>query len=166
MRFRSQLQYNAGFYDQCLSEYRYAYRIFYPHNTNGINLRFRVWPQDLGSGPKDYQRLSKRDFAQALLSLEPKLNSTGKIPSESTIYGYLNGGREIKIELIPYIAEVLQVREQELFEFDIEYSTAYNYKLSKEVREIVSLLEYVPHAKIIELKEKLLKYKVLDENEW
>ena len=56
--------------------------------------------------------LSKRDFAQTLLKLEPKLNSTGKAPSESTIYGYLN------------------IKEQELFEFDIEYSTNYNYKLS------------------------------------
>jgi len=110
--------------------------------------------------------LSKRDFAQTLLALEPKLHSTGKAPSESTIYGYLNGRREIKIELIPYIAETLRIKEQELFEFDIEYSTAYNYRLSKEVREIVSLLEYVPHAKIIELKEKLLKYKILDEKEW
>ena len=110
--------------------------------------------------------LSKRDFAQSLLALEPKLHSTGKAPSESTIYGYLNGGREIKIELIPYIAEVLGIGEQELFEFDIEYSTDYNYKLSKEVREIITLLQYVPHSKIIDLKEKLLNYKVLNEKAW
>jgi len=110
--------------------------------------------------------LSKRDFAQALLNLEPKLNSTGKAPSESTIYGYLNGGREIKIELIPYIAEVLGIKEQELFEFDIEYSTNYNYELSKEVREIITLLQYVPHSKIIELKDKLLSYKNLNEKKW
>ncbi len=110
--------------------------------------------------------LSKRDFAKALLSMEPKLNSTGKPPSESTIYGYLNGRREIKIELIPYIAEVLGVNEQELFEFNIEYATEYNYKLSKEVREIVSLLQFVPQAKIIDLKEKLLKYKALNDKNW
>ena len=110
--------------------------------------------------------LSKRDFAQALLKLEPKLNSTGKAPSESTIYGYLNGRREIKIELLPYIAEVLGIKEQELFEFDIEFSTEYNYKLSKEVREIITLLRFVPHAKISELKEKLLSYKTLSKNKW
>ena len=110
--------------------------------------------------------LSKRDFAKAILNLEPKLNSTGKPPSESTIYGYLNGRREIKIELIPYIAEVLSVSEQELFEFNIEYATEYNYKLSKEVREIILLLQYVPHTKIINLKEKLLRYKELDEKNW
>jgi len=110
--------------------------------------------------------LSKRDFAKALLDMDPKLNSTGKPPSESTIYGYLNGRREIKIELIPYISEVLGITEQELFEFNIEYATEYNYRLSKEVREIVSLLQYVPHAKIIDLKEKLSKYKELDEKNW
>ena len=37
---------------------------------------------------------------------------------------------------------------------------------SQKKSEIVSLLEYVPHSKIIELKEKLLKYKMLDEKEW
>lgn len=112
------------------------------------------------------QNISKRSFAEALLNLNPTLNSTGKPPSESTIYGYLNGRREIKIELIPYIAEVLNIKEQELFEFDIEYSTQYNYKLSKEVREIVALLQYVPNTKITELREKLLKYKSLNENDW
>jgi len=108
------------------------------------------------------QNMSKREFARKLLAADPKLLSTGKPPSESTIYGYLNGGREIKIELIPYIADVLNIKEQELFEFDIEYATNYNYQLSKEVREIVSLLQYVPSSKIKELKDKLLKYKILD----
>jgi len=89
------------------------------------------------------------------------LISTGKAPSESTIYGYLNGRREIKIELIPYIAEVLNITEQELFEVNIEWTSEYNYKLSKEIREIISLLKYVPNGKIVELKEKLLKYKEL-----
>lgn len=112
------------------------------------------------------QNLSKREFARKLLDLEPKLLSTGKPPSESTIYGYLNGGREIKIELIPYIADVLHIKEQELFEFDIEYSTNYNYKYSKDIREIISLLQYLPYSKVKELKDKLLKYKTLDEEEF
>ena len=112
------------------------------------------------------QNKSKREFARELLNLNPRLISTGKPPSESTIYGYLNGRREIKIELIPYIAEVLNVTEQELFEVNIEWATQYNYKLSKEIREIISLLQYVPTNKIIELKEKLLKYKKLNEMDW
>ncbi|CAA6827943.1 MAG: Unknown protein [uncultured Sulfurovum sp.] len=107
------------------------------------------------------KNMSKTDFAEKLLALEPKLNSTGKLPSLSTVYGYLNGRREIKIELIPYIAEVLDIKEQELFEFDIEYATEFNYVMSKEVREIISLLQFVPAAKIIELKDNLTKFKEL-----
>ncbi len=107
--------------------------------------------------------MTKREFAKALLTLEPKLNATGKPPSESTIYGYLNGGREIKIELIPYIAEVLNIPEQELFEFGIEYASSYNYRHSKEIREIIDLLQYLPHTKTIELKESLQRYRVLHE---
>lgn len=64
------------------------------------------------------KNLSKREFSKKLRDLEPRLNSTGEIPSEKTIYKYLNGTIAIKIELIPYIAETLQVTEQELFTED------------------------------------------------
>jgi len=107
------------------------------------------------------QGLTKREFARTLLALEPKLNGTGKPPSKSTIYGYLNGGREIKIKLIPYIAELLSIPEQELFEFGIKYASSYNYQHSKEIREIIDLLQYLPQTKIIELKEQLLRHKTL-----
>ncbi|MCT7447022.1 MULTISPECIES: helix-turn-helix domain-containing protein [Arcobacteraceae] len=61
-------------------------------------------------------KLSKKEFSKKLLALEPKLKNTGEIPSENTIYAYLNGRIGIKIELIPYIAEVLKVPEQLLFD--------------------------------------------------
>lgn len=61
------------------------------------------------------KHLTKRDLAQRLIALEPKLKSTGEIPTEKTIYKYLNGSIAIRIELIPYIAEALQITEQELF---------------------------------------------------
>jgi len=105
--------------------------------------------------------LTKREFAKNLLALEPKLDSTGKPPHESTIYGYLNGGREIKIELIPYIAEVLGVSEQELFSSELEYSTNQNIKYSKEVREIISLITCTPHAYMEQILAQLQKYKKL-----
>ncbi len=105
------------------------------------------------------KNMTKREFATKLLALEPRLESTGKAPSESTIYGYLNGGREIKIELIPYIAEVLGISEQELFSSELEYSTNYNYRYSKEVREILDLLKYAPTSAVEEVKNYLLKYK-------
>lgn len=105
--------------------------------------------------------LSKKEFANKLRKLEPKLLATDDIPSEQTIYRYLNGSRELKVELIPYIAEVLEVNEQELFSFDLEYASGYNYKQSKEIREILELLQYVPNGGIAKLKEQLLNYKKL-----
>lgn len=62
--------------------------------------------------------ISKKFFAQQLIELRPTLKSTGETPSLSSIYGYLNGSREIKAELLPYIAEVLNVTIGELFEED------------------------------------------------
>lgn len=107
------------------------------------------------------KKIAKKDFVKNILLLEPKLKLTGEIPTEQTIYRYLNGQREIKIELIPYIAEVLGVDEQELFRFDIEYATNYNYRQSKEVRDIVDLLQYAPSNLILHIKEQLIKHKAL-----
>ena len=103
--------------------------------------------------------INKKEFIDKLLNLEPKLKSTGEIPSSSTINGYLYGQREIKIELIPYIAEALNVSEQELFTNSIEFSNDYNFKYSKESREILDLLKFAPRGAIDEIKNYLLKYK-------
>lgn len=105
--------------------------------------------------------ISKREFVKKLLALEPKLKSTGETPTEQTVYRYLSGDRELKIELIPYIAEILEIQEQELFNFDLEYASSYNYKKSKEIREIIDLLQYAPANIINVIKEKLLNYKNL-----
>lgn len=107
------------------------------------------------------KNMSKKEFINKLMTLEPKIKRTGEIPSTHTILGYLYGKREIKIELISFIAEALGVEEQELFSFDLEYSTNYNYKQSKEAREIVHLLQYAPQSVIINIKEQLRKYKKL-----
>jgi transcriptional regulator with XRE-family HTH domain len=71
------------------------------------------------------KNLSKKEFAQKLRNLEPKLNSTMEIPSEKSIYAYLNGRIGIKIELIPYIAEVLGVPEQLFFDDSIRTRKIY-----------------------------------------
>jgi transcriptional regulator with XRE-family HTH domain len=107
------------------------------------------------------KKMSKKEFTDKLIALSPRLKLTGKTPSKQTILGYLYGKREIKIELIPFIAEVLGVEEQELFTFELEYSTNYNYKQSYEVREIVKLLPYAPQSVIAHIKEQLRKYKKL-----
>ena len=105
------------------------------------------------------KQMSKKEFTERLLSLNPKLKRTNEVPSTQTILGYLYGKREIKIELIPYIAEVLEINECELFRFDIEYASEYNIKYSKEIREILTLLEYAPKNMIELIKERLQKFK-------
>lgn len=105
------------------------------------------------------KNLQKKDFVKMLQAVEPKLKSTGEIPSEQTIYGYLNGKRELKVELIPYIAEVLGVDEQELFSFDIEYATEYNLRYSKDAREILDLLQYTPKPMLERIKTVMQKFK-------
>lgn len=105
------------------------------------------------------KKIAKKDFVKNILSLEPKLKATGEIPTEQTIYRYLNGQREIKIELIPYIAEVLGVDEQELFRFDIEYATEYNLRYSKDAREILDLLQYTPKPMLEQIKTVMRKFK-------
>jgi len=107
--------------------------------------------------------MNKNMFTNKLLALQPRLKSTGEIPSPSTINGYLYGRREIKIELIPYIAEVLEVEEQVLFEVDLEYANGYNIARTKEVREIITLLPYAPTSLIEQIREQLQKYKLLHE---
>lgn len=103
--------------------------------------------------------MQKIEFVNKLLELEPKLRLSGEIPSIQTIYRYLSGKRELKVELIPYIAEVLEVKEQELFNFDIEYSSEYNIRYSKDIREIIELLNYTPKPMIIHIKNTLQKFK-------
>ncbi|NEW61021.1 helix-turn-helix transcriptional regulator [Sulfurovum sp. bin170] len=104
--------------------------------------------------------MTKKEFVDKLINLEPKLRLSGETPSVQTIYRYLSGKRELKIELIPYIAEVLEVSEQELFSFDIEYASEYNLRYSKDVREILDLLHYAPKPMITHIKTTLQKFKV------
>lgn len=64
----------------------------------------------------DKRNITKREFAQKLIALEPKSNRTGEIISENIVYSYLSGQTAIKTYLIPYISDVLGVPEQFLFE--------------------------------------------------
>lgn len=62
------------------------------------------------------KKLTKKKFAEKLVSLEPKSSRTGEIISEKIVYFYLSGKTVINPNLIPYIAEVLNITEQELFD--------------------------------------------------
>jgi transcriptional regulator with XRE-family HTH domain len=113
--------------------------------------------------------LTKRWFAKRLREYEPKLKSTGEIPTEKAIYGYLSGVSSIKIELIPYIAEVLNIDETNLFNPKFSYfhneeeiisssNRKYNLKIKNKctnVNELIPLLEYAPTPMIKKLKCEL-----------
>ncbi len=62
------------------------------------------------------KKLTKRAFSKILIDLKPILKTTGEPPVEGTVYGYLNGNVSIPIEIISFIAEALDVTEQELFD--------------------------------------------------
>ena len=133
------------------------------------------------------RKISKKEFAERLIQLEVKLKNTGSIPSENTIYAYLNGRIGIKIELIPYIAEVLNIPEQLLFDDSPRArKTFLKYildSLSSEEKELVrsrvceekntpsvpkdryykiqDLLVYAPEMFLSELEMTLKEYKDL-----
>ena len=113
----------------------------------------------------DEKKITKQEFSNRLVALAPRLKRTGETPSIPTILGYLYGKRELKIELIPYIAEVLEVTEQELFSFDIEYASEYNIRYSKDIREILDLLQYAPKPMVEHIKSTLQKFKVIYDEE-
>nr|WP_314539996.1 hypothetical protein [uncultured Campylobacter sp.] len=116
--------------------------------------------------------LKKKDFLQKFVSLEPRLKSTGEIPSIPTIYNYLNGTREIKAELIPYMAKALDVSEQELFldndstEFFKEFikkqseNDSSNEK-NKAILKLINLCEYASMPMLERLIEILEQNKQL-----
>jgi len=119
--------------------------------------------------------MSKRDFAAKLRAIEPKLKSTGEVPTEKAIYGYLNGTSNLKIELIPYIAEVLNIKEQVLFDttsykaeerknsYVKESKVHYQKKNDNELQALINLLPYAPTALIENMIEKLEKIKEISD---
>mgnify|MGYP000037546690 CR=1 FL=1 len=119
--------------------------------------------------------MSKRDFASKLRAIEPKLKSTGEVPTEKAIYGYLNGTSNLKIEFIPYIAETLNITEQELFneatiskkyqitvQNDIkvkEPQAKYQVQENEGIQRLIDLLPYASNTLIKNFTEKLEKIK-------
>lgn len=111
------------------------------------------------------KQVTKRWFAKRLRELEPKLKSTGEIPTEKAIYGYLSGVSSVKIELIPYIAEVLHIDENELFSNDFQYKLKSNVSyveesstygaIDEDIKKLISLLPYAPKPLINKLITEL-----------
>lgn len=104
------------------------------------------------------KNMSKRELARRIIALEYRAAKTGEIPTESSIYAYLNGTIELKADLLPYIAQALNIYEQELFS-----SEAKSQKILQKIyrnnieryAEIIDLLEYVS-PKTMETLEAIL----------
>ncbi len=130
------------------------------------------------------RKMTKREFAKRLIALEPKSKRTGETMSEKAIYAYLNGKSVIDADLIPYIAEVLQVSEQSLFTENekirirhIRYLlTTLNNKERKIIEEIcfdtvfsnqyshiIRLLPYASEAVLKRIEQSLLEIKSISE---
>jgi transcriptional regulator with XRE-family HTH domain len=134
------------------------------------------------------KKISKKEFAKQLLHSDVKLKNTGDVPSENTIYAYLNGRIGLKIELIPYIAEVLQIPEQLLFDDSSRTRKIYLNHLLKDItseeaellksrlcdekqpistvpkdrmHKIQDLLQYAPEMFLQQLENTLKEYKDL-----
>ena len=131
------------------------------------------------------KKMSKKEFATRLVSLEPKSNRTGEIISEKIVYFYLNGHTAIKAYLIPYISDVLGVPEQFLFDESdksrikiIRYigntltqsEKSYLQSLINKdnnieaQNEIIDLIKYAPQPMLSKIKRSLLEIKNITNN--
>lgn len=108
------------------------------------------------------KNMSKRELARRIIALEYRAAKTGEIPTESSIYAYLNGSIELKADLLPYIAQALNIYEQELFSSESKskkiLQNLYRNDIEK-YAEIIDLLEYVSPKTIETLKSILQKAK-------
>lgn len=84
------------------------------------------------------KKLSKKSFSLKIIELEPKLRNTGEVPTINALYSYLSGDVSLRVELIPYIAEVLDIPEQILF----DESTNARMKILKYITEDINSQEY------------------------
>ncbi|WP_300447194.1 helix-turn-helix transcriptional regulator [Helicobacter mastomyrinus] len=109
------------------------------------------------------QNLRKKELANRLIDLGVRASKTGETPTISSIYAYLNGNIELKADMIPFIAEALNVSEQELF------SNADSLRILRKIyarnplynkyNHIIELLEYISPKSLETLEKTLLGYK-------
>jgi transcriptional regulator with XRE-family HTH domain len=107
----------------------------------------------------DEKGLTRKYFVNQLILLNPILKSTGETPSSSTIYGYLNGNREVKIELLPYIAKVLNVGIADLF----DETEKNRIKILQNILKSPTLEEKKLLENYFKFEEKINNYKLQNE---
>ena len=127
---------------------------------------------------------TKRKFAKRLIALEPRSKRTGETMSEKAVYAYLSGKSVINADLIPYIADTLQVSEQSLFTEDTntrvrlikhllkslsdkEKKIIENYFIDalmpEQYKNIVTLLPYASESILKKMEQTLLEMKSISE---
>ncbi|OBV28550.1 transcriptional regulator [Helicobacter sp. CLO-3] len=112
-----------------------------------------------------HKNITKKELARRLIALDMRAHKTGEVPTESSIYAYLNGNIDIKADMLPFIAEALGVCEQELFvdesksEKIIKKLYAQDYSYNK-YKNIIDLLEYVSPKTIETLEKTLSQHKL------
>lgn len=138
------------------------------------------------------RKISKRDFAKKLIQREIRSKRTGEVLSEKIVYSYLDETTAMRAELIPHIAQILEITEQELFDdseakrvkqlrhilknpTELEKKTAmlllkeldggvdYGFPTDYQLRLIAELLPYAPTITIDKILKVLAKYKELFE---
>lgn len=133
------------------------------------------------------KKLSKKSFSQKVIELEPKLRNTGEVPTINALYSYLSGDVSLRVELIPYIAEVLNIPEQILFDdsdeariktlkYILEDINSQEYKFlndkltMKEVKiendlihSVTQLLSYAPEPFLKNVLNALENFKMLSD---
>lgn len=94
------------------------------------------------------QKLSKKAFYEKLINLHPHLLRTGKPPCLKTVYKYLNGQLTIPIDLIPFIAEALDICEQELFDDSFKAKNKYAKHIvqSSSKKELENIQKFMNNA--------------------
>ncbi|EFC33196.1 hypothetical protein C414_000080172 [Campylobacter jejuni subsp. jejuni 414] len=96
------------------------------------------------------KNISKRELARRLIDLDMRTSKTGETPTESSIYAYLNGNIELKADMLPFIAEALDIDEQDFF-------NKHNIKTAhkEQYKKIIELLDYLSPKTLITLEELL-----------
>jgi len=128
------------------------------------------------------KQMTKKEFAQRFISLEPRSKRTGEVLTSKVVYAYLSGKATINASFIPYMAEALGVSEQYLFDDNkkirikilkevCEKPTKEELVLLKRIsqqedetyQEICSKLKYAPEIFLKKLQKKLLQFKQLSQ---
>jgi transcriptional regulator with XRE-family HTH domain len=89
------------------------------------------------------KKMTKKDFIEKFIALEPLQKNTGDVPSVPTVYSWLNGRGTIAAEMIPYMAKVLGVDADDLVGTNKKRNCYAPTSYGGRIREISFVSDYV-----------------------